>query len=526
MKLTKSLAIVMAATMLLSSLSACGSANSKQSATAGNSAAGAANTSEAKLGKTDIVLAQKSDIKSTDPHVSNDTTTHVVLEHLYNSLLTIAPDGTIQGDLAKEWTQVSPTEWKFVLNEGVKFHDGTELKASDVKFSLEREKASARLAQKVEVVQEVKVDGDYTFSLILSKPYAPLLVNLAHPGSSILSEKAVTSAGDKYAENPIGTGPMKFKEWVPNDHITLVRNDDYFEGAGRTTSMTIRVIPEGPSRTISLETGEVDIVPVMEKVDVPRVKEDKNLTAFVFPSTTVEYFAMNTQKAPFDNVKVRQAMNYAINKQDIITVSSEGLADPVDTLISSQVRSYNDQVTHYDFNPDKAKALLAEAGYPNGFSTTIFVSGDVRNRTAQLIQANLATIGVTADIELYEWGAFLDAINAGQHATFISGWSNSSLDPDESFNPLFHTKNAGATGNRSFYSNPEVDALLEAAETEADDAKRMQLYSDIQVKVVDDAPWVPLFCAQTCMGARAGLDGLNPHPVVSSTKYYDVCYLG
>lgn len=192
--------------------------------------------------------------------------------HIYSRLIEIDENSEIVGDLAESWEQVSDTEWKFKIHEGVKFHDGTDCTASDVKFSLERAKEMPRVKQYVEQIDSITVEDDHNLPLHLAEPYAPLLAALSHTGTSIVPEAAVTAQGDAFWENPIGTSPMQFVEWVPNDHYSLKRFDDYFKGPGKTTSLTLRIMPEGGARTIALETGEIDISISVDATDVQNVR--------------------------------------------------------------------------------------------------------------------------------------------------------------------------------------------------------------------------------------------------------------
>lgn len=478
-----------------------------------------ADTSGGEITKDDIIIASKSDIKTLDPMGTNDTTSSVAHRHIYSRLVEINENAEVVGDLAESWEQVSDTEWKFKLREGVKFHDGTECTANDVKFSLERAKEMPRVKQYVEQIEEIVVEDDYNLTLKLNVPYAPLLSSLSHTGTSIIPEAAVTEQGEAFWENPVGTGPMKFVEWAPNDHWTLERYDEYFKGPGLAHTITMKIMPEGGARTIALETGEIDMSISVDAADVQNVEANPDLKAMQKTSISVEYLAMNCEKAPFDNPLVRQAVNYAINKNDIIDVVMEGRGTPANSVININIPGYSEDVEAYPYDVEKAKELLAEAGYADGFTTTLFASGDVRNREAQLIQAQLQEIGIQVDIQLYEWGAFLDAINNGEHEMFLSSWSNATMDPDASVFPLFHSKNFGATGNRAFYSNPEVDQMIEEAQMESDQEKRMELYKEIQQKINEDAPWVPVFYGTSCTGIRADLKGYVMHP--ASADHYE-----
>ncbi len=509
---TKVLALLLAATMVAgAALTGCGTGDSNNS----NSNSNTDNNSAAQgdAAKEDFTIAWASDLKSMDPHATNDSTSSTIQYHIYSTLLAVDEEGNIVGDLAENW-EASEDEltWTFKLKQGVKFHNGEELKASDVKFSLDREKEGARTAYLVEKVDNIEVIDDYTVAVHLSQKDGSLLYSLAQAGSSILNEKAVNEKGDKYADSPVGTGPMKLVEWVPNDHITLERFDDYYAGAAKAKTITWRTIPEGSSRAIALENGEVDLVTGIDPIDVARTMENANLKTELIASTGCEYLGFNFEKEPFNDVRVRQAFAYAINKQNIVDVVFEGRGEIANSVVGSAIPGYDATVPGYEYNPEKAKELLAEAGFPNGFKTTIKTSGDIRNRQAQLIQADLAAIGVEAEIELLDWGAYLEAINAGDMETYIISWSNSTMDVSESLVPLFHSKNWGPTGNRMHYSNPEVDALLDELVATSDKEARYEIGAKVQHIVGEEAPWATLVCKYSCMGYQKDLKGVKIMP--------------
>ena len=411
------------------------------------------------------------------------------------------------GDLAESFEMVDDKTYKFKLREGVKFHNGEELKASDVKFSLERAKTMPKAMSNASAIDHVSVEGDYDLTIHLSRPYPSLLYVLNDTSMKILSEKAVTEAGETYGEEPIGTGPFMFKEWVPNDHWTLVRFDDYFDGPA--TSITNRIIPEGSARTIALETGEIDVILTVDPVDAANVEANDELVLESWPSASVEFMAFNTTKKGLDDVRVRQAITYAMNRQEFVDTIVEGRGEVASSFIAKTLPGWNEEVQPYPQDLEKAKELLAEAGYGDGLDLKMYVSGDVRNRTAQVVQAQLAQIGVNVDINVYEWGAFQDAINAGEHELLILGWTNTTCDPEYSVTPLFHSKNCGMNGNRAYLRDEKVDEMIDAASMETDREKRLQTYRDLQVRLNELCPWVPLYYKSNMVGRRADLKGFQ-----------------
>ena len=456
-----------------------------------NGGTGAPTTGDKK--RTDLVFAEMSDIVTLDPADSTDTYSNKAINMIFDTLVDIDADSNFIPGLAESWEEVSDTEIVFHLRKGVKFHNGEELKASDVKFTLDRVKENPKSKAMLAQVSSIDIVDDYTVSLKLTAPYAPIYVNLTEGACHILNEKAVTEAGADVNKTPVGTGPMMLKEWKVNDEAYLVRFDEHWAGTPVTTSIRLRVIPESSSRTIALENGEVDIIESVPSVDIARLKENPNITTDEKESQTVVYMGINHSKPPFDNKDVRKAMHYAIDKQSLIDVICEGYAIPGTSPFPTIMPSFNEDIKDmYTYDVEKAKALLAQAGHADGFNATIYVSSDERNRAAQLIQSDFAKVGITLDIEMMEFGTLMEYCNGGTHDMFILGWGHAT-NQDRTMTNNFHTDMIGASGNRSWYSNPEFDAILEQARGEMDWPTREALYKQAQEMVMDDVAWIPLW---------------------------------
>lgn len=510
------MAAVMAAAMMLT---ACGSKTAETTAaektTAGTTAeqTTAAPTTAAqkeKAKKQEIVIANNVDIKSMDPQNQSDVSSAMLIKHLYNRLLSIKDDGTIETDLAESYEMVDEKTYHFKLKEGVKFHDGTPMTAQDVKFTLERAKEMPSSASAASHIAEIITDGDYDVTVKLTAPYPAILYILGNMNMSIVSEKAVTAAGDDYGAEPIGTGPFKYVEWVPNDHWTIERNEDYFGEKALAKRLICRVVPEAGSRCIALEVGEADIALRISETDAPNVEENPKLKCYGEVGSSIEFIGMNCEKEYFKDERVRQAVNYAIDKQSIVDTILEGRGEVANTYFGKTIPSWDETQTAYPYDPEKAKELLAEAGYADGFSVSICVNGDVRNRTAQIVQAQLADVGITVDINSLEWGAYLDMLQTGEMDMFILGWTNSSIDPDRSVSTLFPSDQAGSKGNNyTFLKDKELDKQIADAAIETDHEKRMQMYKDIQARLKELSPWVPLYYQQMLGGINADLKGFE-----------------
>ena len=506
-------AAVLAAVMMLS---ACGSQNSGSGTTsAGTTGAGtSAESSSAESGdgavtRDEIILGGKADIKSTDPAGQSDVYSAMLVRHMDNGLLKLDEVGeTVIGDLAESFDMPDDTTYHFAIRQGVKFHDGTELKASDVKFTLERAKEMASTKSTASYFDTVTVDGDYEVTLTLNQPCAAMLYLLTNSNMMIVSEKAVTEAGDQYVEQPVGTGPFKFVEWVPNDHWTIVRNDDYFGEKPITSKLTCRVIVEETSRVIALETGEIDMALDIAETEAANVEANPELVLEAGPSPSIEFLGLNFQNEYLSDKRVRQAIAYAIDKDVFIDAIVEGRGEVANSCIGKTVPGWSESVEAYPYDLEKAKELLAEAGYADGFDLEVIVSSEIRNRTAQLIQAQLLELGINVEISMYDFGAFQDMLADGDNDMFILGWSNSNVDPMRSTTPLFHGDYCGRNGNNySFMQNDELDALMDEAASELDTEKRMDLYLQIQEMLKEEVPIVPLYYKQNINARRADLKG-------------------
>lgn len=506
----KTLTLLLAFAVALS-LTACGNGSQPQPGanTPSNNSQGTANTENR---KTDIVIAVSAEAVTLDPQGGWDGNSLIVMRQMFNGLVKYDDNMQIVGDLAESWDFTSDTSVTFKLKQGVKFHNGEEMKAEDVVFSIERAMASPKVQSFTSNIESVAADDDYTVTVTTSIPYAPLMSNLCHSANYIVSKKAVEEAGDNFPQAPVGTGAFKFVSWDSGNKIVLERFEDYFASDVLPTTLTFRYMSEGAARTIALETGEVDVVNTVAASDADRVANEDGLTLVNSVTPKIEYLSMNQKITPYANKLVRQAINYAIDRDSLNLLATAGYSEVTDSVVSSAVSGYTDDVSHYEYNPEKAKELLAEAGYPNGFSTYIVVGTEARNTEATLIQANLHDIGIEMDIRQMDSTAALEAINNGDDDMFLQSYNNTTGDPDTSLYLLFHSTVPASSGNRSFTNIPEVDALLDAGRAEVDTTRRMEIYKQIQQILTDEAVWVPLYSISNSAGIRSDLQGYTTHP--------------
>lgn len=450
----------------------------------------------------DLVIAELSDAVSMDPHGSNDVPSSRINYLVYECLLLLDENSELQPLLATEWYAVDDVTWEFVLRQGVKFTDGTDFNAHAVKATFERlldpDVASPRLFL-FSMIDEIIVVDEHKVQFVTEFPFAPLPAHIAHSGGSIISLAAIEkdyaemAAGNEpgtfLGENPVGTGVFKLDEWRPGDQIRLVRNEDYWGEKAKLNSVTVKVVPEDLTRLSELETGYAHIANQVQPSDMGRVDAMADADLYRVNQTVLAYLAYNCQKAPFDDIRVRQALNMAVDRDEIIKGAYMGTAVPAHGPFAPGVFGYDPSIKAFPYDLEKAKQLLADAGYADGFSTTLWTNDNpVRVMIAEYVQSVWRDLNIDVEIQVLEWGAYLDQTAAGEHDMFILGWSTPTLDADYATYALFHSDNQGSPGNRSFYSNPKVDDLLDRGRMEADPNERLAIYSELQQKLIEEAP--------------------------------------
>lgn len=456
---------------------------------------------------TTLTVGQNAEAKTLDPMASNDVPSHRVELHIYDTLVKRDSKGNIYPGLAESWKYLDNRTLEMKLRKGVKFHNGDELKASDVVFTLKRAKTSPSIMTYFGEIEDVKATDNYTVVIKTKKPFGPFLMYLAHQGVGILSEKAVTSAGKDYAHKPVGTGPFSFVSWRAGDRIVLKANPNYYNGKPQVDNLVFRVITEGSSRTIALETGEIDIAYDIDPIDLPIVKSNSKLKLYQKPASTIHYLGFNTKKAPFNKKEVRQAVAYAINIDDILAVAYQGAATKANSPLPPSTIGYDKNSKEYKVNIAKAKELLAKAGYPNGFKTKIWLNDNtIRKDISVIVQDQLKQIGIDVEIEVMEWGTYLDRLNRGEHQMYLLGWS-SNPDADGALYSIYHSKNSGS--NYAFYNNPEVDKMLDNARQSTDTNERIGIYKKLQGVLQEELPMYILAYPDNIVGTRKNIENFE-----------------
>ncbi|SDQ26402.1 peptide/nickel transport system substrate-binding protein [Virgibacillus subterraneus] len=483
-----------------------------------------------------LVFGRGADSIQLDPSKVTDGESIYVTNQIYDTLVRYKEENTeVKPALAEDWnTSEDGTVWTFKLREDVKFHDGNDFTAEDVVFNFERWATSGEFiyygymfgASEEDlggIIESVEATGDYEVTFTLSEPNAPFLQTLAMPPFGIASPAAVEEHGEDYFKNPVGTGPFVFEEWVPDDSITVTKNEDYFGEAANVDKVIFRTIPDNGARFLELQAGSIDLMTGLNPQDIGTTEDDSNLQIIRRPSMNISYMAMNTSKeGPMSEKLVRQAINLAIDKEELLTLY-EGIGKPAKNPIPPSLWGYNDEVEDYGYDVEKAKALLAEAGYADGFDISLYTMANPRpympqpKVTAQAIQQMLKDINVNVKITESDWDTHLTATENAEHDMAFLGWTGDNGDPDNFMYVLLDKDNAkvGSAGNIAFYKNDEVHDLLKEAQTEMDQEVRTELYMEAQELIHEDAPWFPIAHTTPPLAASQNVTDYVPHPTGS-----------
>ncbi|WLD94398.1 ABC transporter substrate-binding protein [Alkalihalobacillus sp. AL-G] len=451
---------------------------------------------EGTSGEKVISVAQTYDIENLDPAIINSVTDGQVAWNLYDSLLfRHIETGELTGGLAKEY-EVSDDGllYTFQLHEGVQFHKGYgEMTAEDVKFTLERiidPETKARNRQFLEPIKEIRTPDKYTVEIELKRIDPMLLDNLAQYWTGIISKKAVEEKGEKFNQDPIGTGPFVFEKWKPQTATMLVKNEDWYRGEVKVDKVRFVPIPEPSTMYLSFENGDIDIIQVSDPQRLAQYEDSEKFEIKREPGYIVRFIGINAEIEPFNDPNIRKAILYGFNRKALLENSLKNLSVPAVGPIPPNVEGYEKDVTAYPYNPEKAKELLAEAGYPDGFTTKMAIPNIDRFITpATVFQANMKEIGVNFELEIMETSTYLEKVREGAFPLFSHSKGQTAV-PDLVLNSLFHSDNHAPGDNLTMYSNEDVDQWLEELGTVTDQEKRTSLLSNIQKQIAEDVPYL------------------------------------
>lgn len=483
------------------------------------SAANGANKDEKNV-KDTLTVGVAADAASLDPHIGISSASLNAMNPVFETLTRYDDNGEIIPLLAESWEQLDELSWKFNLRKGVKFHNGEEMKASDVVFSFKR--ATSPLGARVQYIMNafdpdgLEIVDDYTVIIRTFKPFSPIIGYLPYSGASIISEKAFTDDPEGASMNPVGTGPFKFVEWKKNDRITYVKNEDYWGEKPAYKNLVIRAIVEANSRVIELETGGIDIAYEIPANEINRIESNENTEIVRRSSNAFNFVGMNASKKPFDNVEFRRAIDLAIDEESIIQAVFRGTAVYTPGPVTPKQKYFDDSDVLPRYNPEEAKKKLEELGIKKGekFSITV-VDNKARIDAATIIQSQLSEVGIDLEIKVIESGTFYDVLQTGEAEFYISGWGGVGFpEPDNNLYGPIHSSQIPAN-NYCFYSNPELDRLLDLSRYTEDGPEREKIIKDIQKLLRSEVPYITMDNAEQIAGVRSNVKGFVPTPAAN-----------
>lgn len=470
-----------------------------------------------------LVIAQGTDAVSLDPHDVTDSPSATVVSHMYETLFELTPEGEIVPHLATDFVYDDDGMGiTLTIREGVTFHDGTPLTPEIVKGSMDRfidPENAWTFRFLLDTISEITVTGDNTVHFQLSTEFAPLLAHLTHNTTAIMLPAAAEQYGEDFASNPVGTGPFQFVSWQRNDAIELARYDGYWGEAPGISGVRFLTVPENATRMALVESGQAHVAVRVPPQDIARIDALDGVTVHNVSSLRTIFMFLNFTHEPINDVRVRQAINYAIDSDTLAEFVLGGAVRVSDAPIAPGIFGYT-PVGNYDYNPELARELLAEAGYPDGFSTTLYSpSGRYLQdiQSAEAMQSMLAEVGINAEIETLEWSAYLELSNRAPGESVMPigllGWGTVTGDADYGLYPLFHTAQQRPVGsNRGAYSNARVDELLDFARTNTNPDERLAAYEEAMTIIWEEAAWLFMHSETQLVAVSDNVNGLVIHP--------------
>lgn len=445
--------------------------------------------------------------------------------NVYEPLVQMDKNGEIYPVLVESYKQIDELSYEFVLKEGIQFHNGDELKSNDVIFSMKHyfENPRSKNNAKSFDPEGFEVIDDYRFILRTKEPFAPFMRTICNVNLGIFNEKFYNENIDNIDIVACGTGPYKFVEQNQGDNIVVERFDDYHGEKAKIKTINFRLIPEANSRLLELETGGIDIMQDVPGISLEQVESDSNLKLYTRDSVGLTFLALNFDKELLSNTKVRRAIAHAVDNDALRKAALMDAAETARGFLPQTVPGSRENPPIYEHDVEEAKRLLTEAGYPDGISLTLsFYQSSDNRRVGEVLQAMLSEANIELKLSEMETSTYTPFLNTREQFAAITTLNNSIRDPHHTLSKLY-SEFIGPGGNRVNYNNPEMDKLLDAASTEIDWDKRVELYEEIQGLMYEDVVWVPLYNAKICIGTSADLEGYSDE-FPANYQNYASCY--
>jgi peptide/nickel transport system substrate-binding protein len=456
---------------------------------------------------------------SLDPHktiLSGDVYT---LNQIFEPLYITAVDGSLQPHLATGHTVSKDGKtYTFAIREGVKFSDGTPLTSADVVYSLKRAQSSdGPLSFLDGVISSVKADGNFGVVVVLTQAWSPFVSDISAFSNSIVPDKLQGKSETEFFEKPVGTGPFTLKTWQKGSTVTLAANPTYWNAAAGgpyLDGIEFTVVADDNQLVQQLQAGQVDVIDTVPPANVTALGSASGVSVLKSPQWSVDLLLLNAQSTYFADLHVRRAVAHAVDRAQIVKATTFGTAEAGGSFFPTSLQYYDAKTTVLGYDLTAAKSELAQSAFAGGFSVELLVpsSNQAWNQTAQIIQAALKQIGITVKIRSLEEAAYKAAFQKFDFDMFINNAINDISDPDEMASFELDEENGGSNSYWTHYSDPATTTLVRQAETEQDSAKRQDLYSQIQQKVADNVPFVPLSYPTSLKGLRSTVQGLKVNP--------------
>ena len=465
-----------------------------------------------------LVLLIESSPTNLDPRIGLDGQSERIDSLIFDDLLSRGDDLNVAPGLADRWETPDPLTYIFHLHQGVKFHDGRPLTARDVKWSFDsllQGKVRSTKTAAYRVVDHVDAPDDFTVTFHLKEPTSTLLWNLSGGAMGIVPY----GSGSEMASHPIGSGPFQFVHAEPDNEVVLERNDNYWGERARIPRVRIAVVPDETTRALELRKGSGDVaINALTADTVLTLEREKHLAVERGPGTRLAYLSFNLRDPILNDVRVRQAVAYALDRRPMIEYLWRGQAEPASSILPRQSWAYDGDVANYDHDPAKARQLLDAAGYPAAasgerFHITMKTSTDDSTRLmVAVMQQQLREVGIVLDIRTFEFATFFSDVTHGAFQMYGLRWIGGNEDPDI-FEYAFHSSKFPPNGaNRSYYKNPRMDTLIDQARRETDPGKRKTAYAEIQRILADELPYINLWYLDNVLVHSSRVDNIRLNP--------------